>query len=215
MSDPCSPCLPINPCYNCGCQESCNCPAPPLYTNESCPNGTIGSNCITLKNDTEICVGINANTTTLTSFVDKIITYVKNVRNRFISTDGSISITPFNDICNDKANIKVNIDPDLNNAIKLRANGLFVAPTSTSPGSGSVEVDPIEFRVSATSYIISGASSKIVTEFIGKNLDFIRNGLPQSILTDEPSYYTWNKVTGSLFIFPNSANGEIFKIKNG
>ena len=97
----CSPCLPINPCYNCGCQESCNCPAPPLYTNESCPNGTVGSNCVTLKNDTEICVGIHTNTTTLTSFVDKIITYVKNVRNRFISTDGSISITPFNDICND------------------------------------------------------------------------------------------------------------------
>lgn len=209
----CSPCLPINPCYNCGCQESCNCPAPPLYTNESCPNGVIGSNCITLKNDTEICVGINANTTTLTSFVTKIITYVKNVRNRFISTDGSLSITPFNDICNDKANIKVNIDPDLNNAIKLRANGLFVAPSSSSPVISNI--DPIEFRVSATSYIISGASSKIVTEFIGKNLDFIRNGLPQSILTDEPSYYTWNKVTGSLFIFPNSAEGEIFKIKNG
>ena len=209
----CSPCLPINPCYNCGCQESCNCPAPPLYTNETCPNGIVGSNCITLKNDTEICVGINANTTTLTSFVDKIITYIKNVRNRFISTDGSISIIPFNDLCNDKANIKVNIDPDLNNQIKLRANGLFVAPTSSSPVINNI--DPIEFRVSAISYITSGVSQQIITEFIGKNIDFIRNGLPQSTLTNEPSYYTWNKVTGSLFIFPNSAEGEIFKIKNG
>ena len=211
----CSPCLPINPCYNCGCQESCNCFALPLYTNETCPNGIVGSNCITLKNDTEICVGINTNTTTLTSFVDKIITYVKNVRNRFINTDGSLSITPFNDICNDKASLKVNIDPDPNNRIKLKPNGLFVAPTSNLFTPISDLADPIEFRVSTTSYMTIGVSSQIITEFIGKNIDFIRNGLPQSILTDEPSYYTWNKVTGSLFIFPNSTEREIFKIQNG
>lgn len=75
--------------------------------------------------------------------------------------------------------------------------------------------DPIEFRVSTTSYIANGVNSKIVTSFIGKNIDFIRNGQPQSILTDEPSYYTWNKLTGELFISPNPVEGEIFKIQNG
>lgn len=71
---------------------------------------------------------------------------------------------------------------------------------------------PYQFMVDgSTSFILDGESSKTITAFVGFNLIFTRNGVPQSIVNDgSGSYYSWTKATGSFVCYPAAASGEIF-----
>lgn len=152
MSDnPCVPCTQeINPCYQCGCTEECSC-AIPDYTNETCPNGTVSTGCVIFNDTTDTCVNLVKNTTTLSQVISRLITYIKNVRDRIINTDGSLNIIPIDDSCDDKVNLSVRIDPDNSNILELRDDGLFVENT----GSGGSTVETLD----STSVDFSGDGS--------------------------------------------------------
>ena len=84
---------------------------------------------------------------------------------------------------------------------------------SVSPVSPSTPVAPYQFIVDAgTSFIIDGQSSKTITSFIGFNILFARGGIPQSTVSTEPSYYSWNRTTGEFVISPAAITGELFQI---
>lgn len=84
-----------------------------------------------------------------------------------------------------------------------------IAGTSGAAGSP----DPYQFTVAASgTFLIDGQSSKTITAFIGYNLQFIRNGIPQSDISSQPSYYTWSKTTGNFSISPMAYDDELFQI---
>lgn len=65
-----------------------------------------------------------------------------------------------------------------------------VPPSATTP-------NPISFEVNtSTSPIIVGNDTLSIPSFIGYNLLFNRNNIPQSLTNNGGSYYQWNKVTG-------------------
>ncbi len=90
---------------------------------------------------------------------------------------------------------------------------------SVSPSSF---VSIADFYVTDETYIVAGQSSKVISEYIGYDLLFIRNGVPQTTanLGGGESYFTWNKSTGSFFCFPAAIGpideetpGELFQLK--
>lgn len=101
---------------------------------------------------------------------------------------------------------------------------LFPAQVATG-GGGSISPVvpgglplPIEFEVTSSSYITSGSTSKVITDFIGFNLIFIRNHITQSTINQGDTYHSWNRTTGTLNLFgPAPANGaaqlsELFQL---
>jgi hypothetical protein len=88
--------------------------------------------------------------------------------------------------------------------------------SGTIPGTVPILVpSPYQFIVDAsTSFIIDGQSSKTITAFIGYNIIFVRNYVPQS--TVDPggggNYYSWTKATGSFVCFSAAATGDVFGI---
>ncbi len=79
------------------------------------------------------------------------------------------------------------------------------------PIAGSTP-SPIQFVVSASSYIPTGDSTKTISSFIGYNLLFTRNGIPQSDVTSQPTYYEWNKTTGAFSINIAAQESELFQL---
>lgn len=72
---------------------------------------------------------------------------------------------------------------------------------------------PYDFEVSATSIIPDGATSATLSAFIGFNLLFVRNGIPQSTLNiGGNSYFSWNKPLGIITISPAAFLGESYQI---
>lgn len=73
--------------------------------------------------------------------------------------------------------------------------------------------DPYNFVVNTTdSFILDGASSKIITAFIGYNILFSRGGVVQSNLSSQSSFFTWNKLTGLFTITGAAVDTELFVI---
>jgi len=73
--------------------------------------------------------------------------------------------------------------------------------------------NPYIFEVSASSIVPAGATSATLTAFIGFNVLFVRNGIPQSTLNlNGDSYFSWNKNLGLFTINPAAVGGEIFQI---
>lgn len=120
-----------------------------------------------------------------------------------------------------------NLDPT-DSTLTLTANYLYslcrgynLKAASISGGGGSVSpVDPVsptpspyQFIVAASGELINnGESSVTITAFIGYNLLFSRGGIPQSTVTTEPSYYSWDKTSGLFTISPAAITGELFQI---
>ena len=119
-----------------------------------------------------------------------------------------------------------NIDPT-NSSLRLIANyvyalcGKYAVKAKSMTGSGGIIAgiaasgelpDPYDFVVSGSSVIPSGSSTKIFTEFIGFNLQFDRNNIPQSTVNTGASYYSWNKNTGEFICFPDAYVDELFRI---
>jgi hypothetical protein len=89
----------------------------------------------------------------------------------------------------------------------------------TGTGGGSVvpinpgaTPNPIEFEVDNNSFITNGQSSVSIPTFIGYNLLFVRNNVPQSIVDMGGSYFSWNKVTGQFTCSPAATTGELFQL---
>lgn len=80
-----------------------------------------------------------------------------------------------------------------------------ITPTSSLPL-------PIEFVVSASSLIATGGNSVTITAFIGYNLSFNRNNVPQSQINDGASYFTWNRNTGQFFCSGDAQLNELFSL---
>lgn len=77
---------------------------------------------------------------------------------------------------------------------------------------GSLRPSRIDFVVSGSSILPTGSSGGTFSSFIGYELDIIRGGIPQSTITTEPTYFTWTKATGLLFISPSLFVGEVISI---
>lgn len=71
---------------------------------------------------------------------------------------------------------------------------------------------PLDFEVTALSIISDGENTKTFTAFIGCNIEFTRGGITQNTTNIGGSYYTWNKVTGEFFCYPNASLTELFRI---
>jgi len=71
---------------------------------------------------------------------------------------------------------------------------------------------PIDFEVTSTSIIADGENTITLTAFIGCNIEFTRGGITQNTTNIGGSYYTWNKVTGEFFCYPNASLTELFRI---
>ena len=87
------------------------------------------------------------------------------------------------------------------------AGGGTVVPIN--PGSTP---NPTEFEVTATSIIPAGDSTITIDAYIGYNLLFVRNGIPQSQIDLGNSYYNWNKVTGQFTCYGPAVEGELFQL---
>lgn len=80
-----------------------------------------------------------------------------------------------------------------------------IVPTITTP-------QRIDFIVSASSTIPTGGSSVTLTNFIGYQVDFVRGGLSQSTISTEPSYFSFNSLTGAFNCTPALQEGEVVAI---
>lgn len=96
----------------------------------------------------------------------------------------------------------------------------LAAYTYTGGGGGSVSpVTPIPtipapyyFVVSVSSFIPTGGSSATISAFIGFNLIFARGGIPQSQIQTEPTWFSWNSVTGAFVGSPALVEGELIAL---
>ena len=70
---------------------------------------------------------------------------------------------------------------------------------------------PYQFTVAASgTLIINGQSSVIVTSFIGFNLLFVRNEIPQGTIDLGGTYYSWDRDEARLTISPAAIVTEHF-----
>ena len=93
--------------------------------------------------------------------------------------------------------------------INGEGGGSLTSIPSPIPG-----VSPIEFEVTESSFITDGQSTKDIPSFIGYNLLFVRNNIPQSIIDVNESgyYFSWNKITGVFVCYPPAATGDLFQL---
>ena len=91
----------------------------------------------------------------------------------------------------------------------------------TGTGGGSIipinpgaTPNPIEFEVTASSFIVSGQGSIVIPSFVGYNLLFVRNNIPQSTVNmgGGSSYFSWSKITGQFVCYPAAVSGELFQL---
>lgn len=82
-----------------------------------------------------------------------------------------------------------------------------------SPVNPTQIPNPYDFEVTPSSIVPAGATNATLSAFIGFNLLFVRNGIPQSTLNiGGNSYYSWNKNLGLLTISPAAIAGEQFAL---
>lgn len=85
----------------------------------------------------------------------------------------------------------------------LRANNILNGGSggSVSPITPPSPPQPYQFIVAASGNLINdGGTSATITAFIGYGILFVRNGIPQSTLDTQPSYYSWDSTTGQFNI---------------
>ena len=84
---------------------------------------------------------------------------------------------------------------------------------SISPVTPSTAPTPYQFIVAASGNLLNnGESSVTISSFIGFNLLFSRNGIPQSTISTEASYYSWGRETGGFTCSPAVLTGELIQI---
>jgi len=85
---------------------------------------------------------------------------------------------------------------------------------SVSPVNPDTAPSPIQFEVSGSTLITTGATSGTISAFIGYNLLFVRGGVPQSTVNQGggSTYYSWDRSLGLLTISPAAQAGELFQL---
>jgi hypothetical protein len=87
---------------------------------------------------------------------------------------------------------------------------LFQAQATTVGGGtitpitpGGIFPDPYDFDVSATSFIVTGATSKVFpSSWIGLNILLIRGHITQSKVNNGvDDYYSWDRTTATIYFF--------------
>ena len=94
----------------------------------------------------------------------------------------------------------------------LQAQQIAGTAGSISPVNPTQIPDPYDFEVSASSFIADGQSTVTISAFVGFNILFVRNGIPQYTVNTGQSYYSWVKSTGVFTIYPAAMTGEQFAI---
>ena len=95
----------------------------------------------------------------------------------------------------------------------LQAQQISGTGGTITPVNPSQIPSPYNFEVSATSLVPTGATNATISAFIGFNVLFVRNGIPQSTLNiNGDSYFSWNKNLGLLTIHPAAIAGEVFQL---
>lgn len=97
--------------------------------------------------------------------------------------------------------------------------GLSAQYIITGTGGGSVvpinpgsTPNPTDFVVSNSSLIPDGGNTVTIPTYVGYNLLFVRNNVPQSTINTGTSYYSWNKITGVFVCTPAAVEGELFQL---
>lgn len=91
------------------------------------------------------------------------------------------------------------------------SGGGSVSPTP----SGGASPNPLDFIVASNTFIKTGDSTATISQFIGFNVEFDRNGQPQYTTnpTDGSTYFSWNKITGEFNLLNGAAQeSERFRI---
>lgn len=80
--------------------------------------------------------------------------------------------------------------------------------------SGASRPEPLDFIVSASSPIPTGASGLTIAAYIGWNLNFDRGGIAQNTTNvgDGSSYYGWDRDTGTFTLSPAAQASELFRL---
>lgn len=94
----------------------------------------------------------------------------------------------------------------------LQAQQISGTAGAISPVNPAQIPNPYDFEVTASSLIANGQSSVTLSAFIGFNVLFVRNGIPQSTINTGGTYYSWVKATGLFTISPAAITGESFQI---
>lgn len=99
--------------------------------------------------------------------------------------------------------------------------GAYLGEAQQQTGGGAIVINPITSSLPvpydyvvgvSTPPLSNGQTSTVLSSFIGFNVIFIRGNVPQSTLTTESSYYSWNRTTGLFTVFPAAVTTEIFQI---
>ena len=93
-----------------------------------------------------------------------------------------------------------------------RAEAAIIGGDSTPTIVNATAPTRKDFIVSTSSYIVTGASSKNISEFIGYELEFDRNNIPQSTVNTEASYFSWDKTIGNFICSPALSEGELIAL---
>jgi len=102
-----------------------------------------------------------------------------------------------------------------------RAEASIIGGGSTPTVTNVATPAPLDFIVSGASFIVAGATTKNIPQFMGYNIEFTRGNLLQ-YTTAPPdgfsTYYSWNRTTGLLTLlsdidpFGAATTGEQFRI---
>lgn len=68
---------------------------------------------------------------------------------------------------------------------------------------------PYYFEVTDSSFLVNGQSIATIANFTKYNLIYTRNGIPQSQVNTELSYFTWNPTTAQFISVPAVVTGEL------
>jgi len=94
----------------------------------------------------------------------------------------------------------------------LQAQQISGNAGTISPVNPNQIPSPYDFEVSSSSLMVNGQSTVIISSFIGYNILFVRNGIPQYTVNTGQSYYSWSRTTGTFTIYPAAITGEQFAI---
>lgn len=85
---------------------------------------------------------------------------------------------------------------------------------SVSPVNPNTRPVPLDFEVSGSSFIATGESSKVIPQFAGYNILFVRGGIGQyqTNLGDGSTYFSWDRNSALFTCYGAAQAGELFLI---
>lgn len=166
----CPECTPVDPCLECEVTPACENCEDPVYTNEGC-FPALKSECMQITSPANICIP-TVNPMSFNGWIAAVTNYIKGTVLRITNTDGSITLTPIDDACDDKVNIKVKISPQVNNALVLNVNGLYVSPSQDGGIQNVAILDTNSIDLNGNGALIA-LSANVRKDITGPNVNNI------------------------------------------